>query len=238
MATFLQLAQKLASDSGTVAGGGPTTVVGQTGRLGKIVRWTNEAWRSVQNAHNAWRWMRGEFEGTTIVSQVRYNGTEFDDVETSAPITRFAEWVYTGEGDEDRFSLYDPLIGVADERQLSYLDWDTFYTTKLRGVQTAGKPRYFAVSPSSQLCLSPAPDTSYIVRGLYRKDVQNLELDDDVPEMPTRFHDLIVDIGLLLLGTHDESATQLPLWRLQRLARFCELERDQLPIIRFPGPLA
>lgn len=236
---FLQLAQRLASESGTVAGDTAlTTVVGQTGRLGKIVRWTNDAWRSIQNAHNAWRWMRGEFEGSTVAAQVRYAGTEFDDVATAAAIDRFAEWVYTGDGNENRFSLYDPAIGVSDEGPLRYVDWDTFYTTRLRGVQTPGKPTAFAIDPASKLCLSPVPDAVYTVRGLYRKDTQVLAADADVPEMPLRFHDLIVDAGLMLLGAYDESMSQLPLWQLRRLANFSDLERDQLPIIQFGGPLA
>lgn len=239
MATFLQLAQRLASESGTVSGDTlPSTVVGQTGRLGKIVRWTNEAWRSIQNAHNAWRWMRGEFYGSTVASQVRYAGTAFNDVDTSAAITRFGEWVYTGDGYENRFSLYDPAIGVSDEGPLRYIDWDTFYTTRLRGVQTADKPSVFTIDPNSKLCLSPPPDKVYTVRGLYRKDTQEMTADGDVPEMPARFHDLIVDVGLMLLGTYDESMSQLPLWQLRKLSRFCELERDQLPIMQFSGPLA
>lgn len=232
MSTFLQLSQQVASESGTISGTQPSSVANQTGRLGKIVQWTKDAWISIQTSHSTWRWMRGEFEGPTIANQQRYDGSDFGVTD------RFADWICTFDQTEDRFSMHDPDIGVSDEGRLVYLDWDTFYTTQLRGAQTAGKPYYFSIDPEGKLALSPKPDKAYIVRGPYLKDVQELSANGDIPEMPARFHRLIVEAALMYLGTHDESPNQLPLWRLQELKRFSELERDQLPKIQLCGPLA
>lgn len=232
MATFLQLCQRVASDSGTVNGAFPTTVVGQTGRLGKIVRWTNEAWRSVQNAHAGWRWMRSDFSGSTVSGTRSYSGSDL------GVSSRFGEFVYSGYEDEQRFSIYLTATGVSDEGVLLFRDYEWFYTHCMRGTQTNDRPIYFTITPDNKLALHPIPDAVYTVRGPYRKDVQDLAVDADVPEMPARFHELIVDVALMSLGTHDEAPQQLQLWQLRKFGRFNDLERDQLPRMRLPEALA
>lgn len=240
MATFLALCQKVASESGTIPGptAKPTTVVGQTDRLGKIVRWTNDAWRQIQNAHASWLWMKSEFSGPTVAGTQRYayNAAGFTDTNASAAISRFAEWLYNEHGDSG-FSLYDST-GVATEQPLTFMPWDQFYLT-LRGMQTSARPGYISITPDLKLALYKKPDAVYTIRGRYRKDVQELTADADIPECPTRFHDAIVDTALLMLGTHDESPTQIPLWQMRKSFNFCNLERDQLPRVQFSsGPLA
>lgn len=233
MATFLDLARRVASDSGTVDSGVlPATVTGQTGRLAKIVRWTNDAWRDIQNAHTAWRWMQGEFTGSTVAAQVRY------DAVTDFSLPRFAEWIYTNYGGEDRLSIYDPAVGVSSEGMLSFWEWDRFYAVKTRGTVQTGKPTVFSIDPANMLCLSPTPDKAYTVRGLYQKTPQDLTADTDVPEMPARFHTMIAEAALMRLGTHDEAVTQLPLWQLRKLTEFSQLESSQLPRLRLAGALA
>lgn len=225
MATFLELAQKVGQDSGTVSGIQPATVVGASGRIGKVVRWTNDAYRQIQNAHRAWQWLQGEFEGDTTASVARYTGAALNAI-------RLAEW-----GDRKSMTLYDPDIGAASEGPLIFREWLDFYRNVLRGVQTAGRPRFFSVSPAGELVLSPTPDRAYKVRGLYRKAPQKLLLDDDVPEMPEHFHDIIVEGAVIILSTHDEAAPNLTLWQLRKIRSFSDLEREQLPSITIAGPL-
>ena len=57
--TFLELCQEVADESGTVAGVPSfTTVSNATGRLAKVVRWTRNAYRDIQNERSDWKWMR------------------------------------------------------------------------------------------------------------------------------------------------------------------------------------
>lgn len=232
MATFLSLAQKLARESGTLGDGSAlTTVVSQTSRKNKFVNWTNDAWRSIQNAHGQWRWMRSTFSGSTVASTRAYAGSDL------GVASRFAEFICRGE-EEDRFSIYLAATGVSDEGPLFFKDYDWFYANCMRGTQTEGRPYYFTITPDEDLALHPIPDAVYTLRGPYRKDVQELSLDADVPEMPTRFHDLIVDVALQMLAAHDEAVTQIPLWKMREMPRWAELERDQLPKIRLAGALA
>jgi hypothetical protein len=232
MATFLDLAKQVAAESGTVTDGKLTTVTGQTGRLGNIVRWTNRAWRNIQTAHADWLWMRSTFAGSTVAGTRDYSGSDL------GVATRFGDFVYTGGEEENRYSIYRTATGPADERPLVYRSYDHFYTHFMRGVQTEDYPRFFTIMPDGRLALHPIPNAVYTVRGPYRKDVQNLTADGDVPEMPGRYHDVIADLAMEFLATFDEAAMQFPLVKLRKIQGFSELERDQLPKITFGGTFA
>jgi hypothetical protein len=234
MATYLELVQRVTSESGTVKGDAqPPTVTGQSGRLRRLVNWTNDAWRAIQNQRSHWQWMRGEFEGQTVGSTQRYAGSVF------VP-SRFADFVYTGSPSEGGVSLFRTSDGPDGEGPLAYLAWPDFHQVLLRGANRSreGRPSHFTITPAGELALWPTPDAAYTVRGLYRKDVQTLSADGDVPEMPSRFHDLIVWKALIYLAAYDESVVQEPRWRLEAARIMSELERDQLPRITVTGPLA
>lgn len=236
--TFLELCNQVASDSATFDEGAISSVVGQTARKAKVVRWTNMAWRSIQNAHVAWRWMQSEFSFSTVIGTQRYAGTSATDSIASAAITRFAEWLCAGLG-ENRFRLYDSTIGLADIGPLQFVQWEEFYAKRVNTSAANGKPTMFSIDPANKLCLSPVPDsTNYVVVGPYRKSVQTLALDNDVPEMPTDFHDVISSVSISFLQLHDEGMQTLPLWKLRENNDFCRLEHRQLPPITFSGPLA
>ncbi len=232
MSTFIELCQELAVDSGTFEDGQPATVTDQTGRLGLIVRWIGIAWTSIQTAHANWQWMQSEFSGSTIASQQRYIGN------TDFSVERFDRFLCRQNEKEDRFTIYDPSIGLSDEGLLICLPWQDFYPTYTLGAQTTTKPTHFSIDPSGQMALWPVPDKVYTVRGPFMKTVQVLSAGTDTPEMPSHFHRLIVEVAFELLNTHDESLNQYPLYKMQRMVRFGQLERDQLPRITLGSSLA
>lgn len=236
--TFLELCNQVASDSATFNEGAIPSVVSQTGRNAKVVRWTNMAWRSIQNAHVAWRWMQSEFSISTGIGVQRYAGTDATDTIASATITRFAEWINVGPG-EKRIRLYDSTIGLGDIGPLQFVKWEDFFANRVNTSAANGKPTMFSIDPANKLCLFPVPDSSdYVVTGPYRKSVQTLAVDADVPEMPTDFHDVISSVATQFLQLHDEAGQVLPLWKMRENSDFCRLEHRQLPQITFSGPLA
>lgn len=238
MATYLDLVNQVASDSATFDEGAISSVVGQTGRKAKVVRWVNMAWRSIQNAHIAWRWMQSEFSLQTVIGTQRYAGTSATDTIAGGTITRFAEWINCGLG-ENRIRLYDSTLGLADIGPLQFVPWEKFYAERVNTAAANGKPTRFSIDPANNLCLYPVPDsTNYVVVGPYRKSVQTLTTDGDVPEMPADFHDVISSVATQFLHLHDEAGQVLPLWKLRENNDFCRLERRQLPPITFSGPLA
>ncbi len=234
--TFLELVNQVASDSATFTEGAFTTVVGVTGRQAKLVRWTNMAYRSIQNAHKGWLWMQSEFTGDTVAATQRYAGTDFDDVFTGQ-ITRFSEWVCRGYG-ENRFKIFDPDIGLSDIGRLVFVPWDDFYSKHVNTDAPDDKPACFSIDPQNRLCLAAVPDDVYTVRGLYRKSAQTLSVDDDIPEMPADLHDVIASVAAQTLALHDEALQLLPLWKLRENRDFCRLEQMQLPQMTLAGPLA
>lgn len=222
---FLELAQRVAAESGTVSGTQPTSVENQTGRLAKIVNWTAWAWTDIQNRRTQWRWMRGEFEKQTLAGTARYTSSSW-------ALTSFADWMTTGDETEDRWSCYLTSEGAAGEGPLYFEDWDLFYRVRLRGPAQQGRPIYFSVSPAGELVFSPTPDAVYTIRGPYRKGPWTLTANTDTPDMPVRFHMAIVYRALVLLGEHDEAFGQAGYWNGRYEGVLFDLERDQLPAIR------
>lgn len=222
MATFLELAQGVSRESGTISGVLPTTVANQTDRLLAIVNWTREAWNRIQNEQANWRWMQGEFEADTIAAQQRYTAAAWN-------LSRWAEWTCSDEQTEDRWSLFRKDLGRADEGYVYFLPWDLFYRSQTRGVPQQGRPHYFTISPAGEVVFSPTPDAAYTVRALYRKTPQVLTEDGDIPECPARFHTIITWRALILLAEFDEAVTQSQAWMFNYREILSNLQRDQLP---------
>lgn len=237
MPTFLELANRVGSDSGTL----PEALTNVTGLTDehelKIVRWTSEAWLSIQNAHREWLWMQSEFYGSTVASTARYAGTSFNDAFALSAITRFSQWDCSGPR-ENRFKLYLPADGLAGAGRLQFQEWRDFYAYRMNTGAANNKPSHFSIDPQNRLVLSPTPDAVYTVIGPYRKSAQTLSASGDIPEMPVDLQDVIVSVALESLGTHDEAPQQIPLWKLRQNRIFCELEAQQLPQVRLAGPLA
>jgi len=223
MSTFLQLCQDVCRESGTFTGTQPSSVTSQAGRLLKVVNWTANAWVKIQNLHAAWNWMRREFTTTdtvTIAETARYTPSAWS-------ITDLAEWIK----DKGVMTIYLSSLGVSDEGELEYIPWADFRYLYTIGTQTSSRPVHWSVSPDdNEFCLGPTPDAVYVVNGEYRQTAQVLAVNGDTPNLPARFHQIIVWKGVLLLGEHDE-ADRLALATSER--NYSEdldgLRRDQLP---------
>lgn len=233
MATFLQLTQDLARESGTLAGGvSLPTVTGVTGRAEKLAAWIRKAWVNIQNERDDWPWMRQEFSAVLIPGQKRYTAAELGIME------RFGRWMKDEPGFR-LFTLYDPEIGVADEGEIREIDYQVWRVRYDRGAQEANRPTDWAISPRQELCFGAIPDKAYPLNGEFRMSPQILTESADVPELPEEYHGAIVWEALKLLGLSDESpATSSGAISEYVLARQ-NLNRDYLPEVRFAErPLA
>lgn len=237
---YLQLCQKVARESGTISGTAPSAVTNQTGRLLKIVNYVNDAWLAIQNHRNAWQWMRAEFsDKVTIAGTARYTATGWD-------LTRFRAWVIDNPATGYQpLSLYKQSEGVSSEGPINFISWQLWRGRYGRGSPATdstyrNQPSEYSVSPALELCLGPIPDAVYVVRGEYRKSAQTLSANDDTPEMPADFHDLIVQYALELLAGHDEAPAAFANSKAAKSVIYANLEREQLPPIDAwaGGPLA
>lgn len=223
MSTFLELAQATARESGTLSGVQPSSVVGQTGRLLKVVSYTAEAWRLIQLMHASWRFMRKELPSTclTTAGTARYTAASWS-------ITDLAAWIT----EEDTVSIYKQSTGVSDESHLRHIDWREWRRLYDFGAQSNDRPTRYAISPANEFCLGAAPDATYVVRGEYRRTPQILSANSDVPICPEQFHSIIVWRAVMLMDEHDEAPPQkIEYARQQYAALISAMERDQLPQI-------
>ena len=223
---YLDLVRRVSAESGTLPDAMmPTTVAGIEGRPALIAGWVRQAWRDIQNRRSHWRWMQAEWQGTLSAGVQKYTPAALG-------IDRFGEWVHADEDCVPTTTLYRGA--PSDEGRLRVLPWQSFYTRFLRGVAPQDRPGWYAQDGEGRLVVAPVPDDTYTIRGLYRKAPQDLAADADTPEMPERFHDLIVYRSLLMLATYDEAGNQVSMWDMRAREIMSDLERDQLPAVTVP----
>lgn len=231
MATFLDLCGKVARESGA-AGRPPASVIGQTGRAEKVVEWVRTAWEDIQNAKPDWLFMQGQWSGDLVDGTATYTAASFG-------ITRFGEWLVDTPGYRPT-TIYDPAIGRSDESRLNYVSWQYWRNSYDIGHHDEQRPVVYAISPDGSISFGATPDKAYKVRGEYRKTPQVLAANSDVPDMPVRFHDVIVWKALILMADHDEAQFARETAQLKYRELMTAMTRDLLPRITVynEGPLA
>ncbi|MEO0504440.1 MAG: hypothetical protein AAFZ14_14020 [Pseudomonadota bacterium] len=236
MATFLQLCQDVSRESGTIPGVAPSTTVGNTDRLAKIVSWTSQAYTRIQTARNDWRWLNREGELTLLANTRRT--TKASLAEDGVPASRFATWLYDPEQGEGSWSAYETSQGVANERPLRFEHWHFFYRYRLRGPEDTNPPVRFSIDNQDRVVVDPVPTTEWTMRCRFKAGPQTLAADDDVPEMPEQFHQMIVWRALMFLANFDEATTQLPEWKGNYEALYGKIVQQQTPPVYLGEPMA
>lgn len=236
MATFLTLCSRLTTRSGAI-GTAPAAVTGQTGRQAKCVDWVLNAWEMIQNDSADWTWMQAEIASVALtINDMSYSGADLGIA------TRFGEF----KGDRasrgfiyQPWTIYDNSIGQADESPLSQIPYDLWRTKYDRLTHDANRPIEYAIAPDRSIRFGPKPDKAYRVRGEYRKSMQTLAADGDIPELPDRFHDIIVWRAIMLIAEHDEAQVPLALAQAKYAEMMIALQAQCLPSITISGgPLA
>lgn len=111
---------------------------------------------------------------------------------TSTPLMTGASSTQTNLSMAD-FSYYSGLAGgalISTEQYMSEWEWPIYRDVYLFGsnasVQGYGRPLQFAVRPeNSNINLALSPDSDYYVHGRYRRSIQVLAADTDVPTQLT-----------------------------------------------------
>jgi hypothetical protein len=217
---FLDLCRQLELESGTVDPGKLIgSVTGTASRRTKIVGWVQAAWTIVQGARGDWRFMRRDYAGTLTIGTARYAGADLG-------IARFAGWLRDRPGYRPH-AIHDPAKGPADLTELSEIGWEEWRAAFGRGAAPVGRPAVYAIAPDERICLGPVPDRAYAIDGEYRRGLQTLAANEDVPEMPAEHHLAILWRALMLLGEHDEAPATVNAATIRFIAAMEKLERDQ-----------
>lgn len=230
MATFLELAKQVAPEAG-IDPAAITAVTGLTGRPAKIVNWVRQAYNNIQSSRRGWGWLASSFSQALVPGTSVYTAASFN-------LTRFSSWVPDEQDGWYRpVTLYDPAIGIADEGPLNQITHDLWRTKYNRGDTSStywNRPIEWAISPRMEICFGPIPDAAYVVRGQYQKGPQTLTLASDIPEMPTRFHDMIAWEAVRLSMLHDGAYQEAQFPNIEMIGLRHALELDQLPEVRIP----
>lgn len=194
MSTYLQLCNALIKKVGIT--GTMSTVVSQTGEMGRVTAWVDDAYLNIQLTETRWNWMRATLSFTTVASQSAYTAA------TAAGLTDFANWKM------DSFRRYVTSTGVRSEQFLDPITYDNWRDTYLFGSMrsTTGDPTDIAEGPDMSLNLGLIPDsTGYTVVGEYYKSPTSLTADSDTPTLPARYHQMIVYRAMMMYGAYESA---------------------------------
>jgi hypothetical protein len=224
--TFLQLAVALRQEV-LASGTGPATVVSQTGELKRIVDWIAEADEEIQQEHDEWKFMVGDFTLNTVADDGSYAASD-----CVTPITDLRNWKL------ETFKIYLLASGVADEVRLCWMDYQLWYETYNTGSQTSGRPKHFTIGNDMSIKLGPKPSAVYRVSGEYQKSVDTMTANEDVPVYPSEFHNLPLYLGMMKYGRSTGAAEVFQDGERLYNKMLRRMERSQLPRVRTAGALA
>jgi len=224
--TYLEMCQRLRLEAG-IAGSGPTSVVSQTGELGRIVDWVATANDDIQNINSTWRFLQTSFDFSTVDGTQNYAPADVS-------IDDLGSWKF---GRDDDFTIYS---AEADEQYLIYVPWNNFKGTYLFGTSRSqtGKPTIITVKPDNSTSFYAIPDDAYTVTGEYYKKAQTLAADDDESLIPSQFHMIVVWRALMLYGAYSGASDAYSHGENEYKSLLRKLNKSELPRMTWGAPLA
>lgn len=235
---FLEIVQRLHSETQSGTGSRPSTVVSQSGDLKRLVDWAASAYKDIQQRHPNWQWLRSEFTFNTVALDDTYAYTDCTDVEAAATISRWRSWWPFDDMGCFNVRIYLQSGGVGGQGYLPFIPWRDFRALYKHGTQNAAQPAHCTIDPQGRWVIGPKPDAVYVVSGEYQKSSQVLALDADTPEVHTDYHELVVYWAMEKYGASKVSVENFNRAQLEggRLMRALELK--ELPQLAVAGPLA
>ncbi len=228
---YLQLVQRLAVECGVATS--PASVLGQTGMLGKLVNWTNDAWLEIQGMHDNWNWMRQPFTFETVANVGDYLPATITNTVTGNLMTDLRYWW------KDTFRCQKKSIGVQDEQWLVEWEYQVFRNTYRFNVQVPGRPVVFAIRPNGKaVMLGQIPNDVFEVSGEYQTLPISMSANTDTPAMPTHLHLAIVYKAMQFYGLYEAAPEVLTKGNTEFSRLMNQLEREQLPELYLGNPLA
>lgn len=226
---FLQLVNRTRVECGVSGASTPlTTAQNLTGESARIATWVNSAWVDIQTAKDDWQWMREPFQFNTVTQQQEYTPTEANVGST------FANWK------RDSFRCSSVGQNYADEQLLNYMDFTTFRNLYQYGNMrtTYARPVVVSITPSKNLAFGSIPDEPYVIVGEYYTRPVEFSADLDVPNIPDRFHLMIVYRAMMFYGGFEAAPEVFQRGETEFKRLMSRLDIDQLSTPASGPPLA
>ncbi|HXE49570.1 MAG TPA: hypothetical protein VN663_14420 [Ramlibacter sp.] len=224
--TFLQLAQRLRQEV-QGAGTGPTTVLNQTGEYKRIVDWIAEADEEIQQEHDTWKFMVGNFALNTVVGDASYTPAD-----CLTPFNDFRQWR------QRTVKCYNLTAGVNDEIELNYIDYESWYVLYNTRPQTNSRPIHWTTGNQNELLIGPLPNDVYRVSGEYHRNATEMVADSEYPKYPSEYHMLPVYLAMMKYGRFTGASEVFADGERLYKKMLHRMERTQLPRFNSRQPLA
>ena len=215
---FLQLVQEvniLSGIQGTIDD--PASTVGIQN---VIVDCTRNGWTSIQICKKDWEFMLRPNAFNTVPGQSVYTPDEV-----------FADLGYNDLG------LYKADSFAYEKRYLKELP--VSMATVIDPSDSVGSPMWYFVFPYNNVLAINEPNGSYHIKFWYIKATQQLHNGTDIPELPERFHRLIIYKALEFLAVYTGNPELSTKYSLEQALLFGELMREYIPARRvYPRGIA
>lgn len=229
---FLALCKRVRQECG-ITGTGPSTVVSQTGELGRIVDWTNDAWRDIQTAHMDWDWMRASASFATVQAQAVYPlgsgaGT------CGVTVANHGRWI------RNTARCYVTSVGTNSEAILGYIPYEAWRNTYQFGAtrQAYSRPVEFTIAPDRSICLGPVALSGYTVTLDYFSAPVDLAADADIPSLPTQYHLAIVYKAMMYYGAYEAAVEVYQRGEVEFKKLMQRMNADRVPEVTWGAALA
>lgn len=215
---YLELCKRALIEGGVSGSYNTLTTVGATGEFGRFCTWINQAWEDIQTQRDDWLFMR-----KTAIFNLIANQAEYETNLAPMSLVDYGNWV------EDSFRIYKDTINT--EYRLQQIDYNTFRDIYLLGStrNSYGMPIVVTVSPSQSLIFALPPDYTYTVIADYQRTPSSFSLDTDTPNIPPRFHMMIVYRALMHYGAFESYPEKFSRAEIEYRRLMAMLEIDQLP---------
>jgi hypothetical protein len=175
------------------AGTALTSVTGLSAESSRFAGWVNEGWEDVQSLREDFDFLRTSVEFNLIAQQQTYTATDAGIGST------FGNWK------RDSFRISSVGANYADEQLIGFMDFNTFRNMYQYGNMrtTYQRPVIMSVAPNKSLSFGCAPDQAYVCSGEYYRRPTTFTLATDVPDIPDRYHMLIVYKAMMSYGRYN-----------------------------------
>ncbi len=221
---LLQLCNRLIAEAG-ISAQPMTATANQTGELGRVVNWVQQAVLDIESAHTTWRWMR---KSATIVTVAGQSGAY------NAAATDVSQWTL------DTARNYVTASGPTTEIFMNFVEYDDFRNSYLYGAlrYAQSRPLVFTINPDNTLSFGPVPNGDHTVTLDYYRKPAELASDTTEPGWPAAYHIAVVWRALMFYGGYEAASEAYNRGMNEYGIQLDKLEVNQLPMIRMAGPLA
>ena len=210
----LTLCQKIREKCG-LSGTGPVTTIGQSGEMLRIVNWFDEAWNDIQDVRDDWFFMRASDSSLATIAASQ-DATLPESFAHPIALT---------------------LTTGTTKNEVEYMEFPAFQEAFRLNTPSTGQPTVWTVDGNTAR-FNTIADQVYPLTLEYFKQPVVLATDNAIPDIDTRYQMIIVYKAMQLYGLYDNAQETLAEGMRGYRQTLSKMERDQLPEITKPWPMA